>query len=276
MSPRAPSVDSRSDVKSAYRVVEIVEALAQSNGGLSFAQLVEHLGYPRSSLHGLVRTLLAAGWLEFDEEGRRYRLALRMWELGQTYMRAADLATRARPFMQQVTAELEETTQLAILDGRYNVYIAKVDGPQPLVLASQVGRRLEAHATGLGKVLLAWLSPDELLVRIGDTPLERLTKSTITSVPRLQAELAVIRQRGYGIDNEEYTLGVRCVAFPVRNHLDEVVAAMSVSVPTARYRSASEARTISVLKANAIALSRALGHVPSRVDSKSGLVAGGR
>ena len=130
------------------------------------------------------------GWLEFDEEGRRYRLALRMWELGQTYMRAADLATRARPFMQQVTAELEETTQLAILDGRYNVYIAKVDGPQPLVLASQVGRRLEAHATGLGKVLLAWLSPDELLVRIGDTPLERLTKSTITSVPRLQAELA--------------------------------------------------------------------------------------
>jgi DNA-binding IclR family transcriptional regulator len=124
--------------------------------------------------------------------------------------------------------------QLAILDGRHNVYVAKATGSQRLILASEVGRRLEAYATGLGKVLLAGLSEDELESRFKGVDMERFTPNTIRNLASLKRELQLIRKRGYGTDDEEYTLGVRCVAAPVRDSSGSVIAAMSVSVPTVR------------------------------------------
>jgi DNA-binding IclR family transcriptional regulator len=262
------------DVKSAHRVIEIIELLATARTGRTFSQLLEVLGYPRSSLHALIRTLVARRWVELDESGHRYRLAIRMWELGQSYVRAVDLAACARPFMQKITDELGETTQLAILDGRYNVYIAKVDGSQRLVLASEVGRRLEAHATGLGKVLLAGLSPEKLSNCIEGVALERFTKHTITSSTRLREQLKVARQQGYATDNQEYTIGVRCIAVPIYNHFDEVTAAMSVSVPTARYTAAGERRITAILKQQARALSFRLGYGTSDDSSVGELESG--
>src|SRR5258708_32636390 len=109
--------------------------------------------------------------------------------------------------MEDLRDRLDETVQLAVLDGRYNVYVAKATGSQRLILASEVGRRLEAHATGLGKVLLAGLSEDELESRFKGVVMERHTSNTISDIASLKRELQVIRKRGYGRDNEEYTLG---------------------------------------------------------------------
>lgn len=249
-------------VKSAERALLILELLARTDDPMTFRQIAETQGYPRSSLHGLLHTLLARGWLELDETSRTYALGVRAWEAGNAYLRASSLAKRALPYMSRVRDALDETVQLALLDGRHNVYVAKVDGTQRLVLASEVGRRLEAHATGLGKVLLAWLSTKELERRFAGVSLERFTSDTIVDFNTLKTELERTRRRGYALDREEYTVGVRCIAVPVYDHTGQVVAAMSVSVPRVRFDTQRRRQAVPLLKKAAMGLSLALGYEP--------------
>ena len=250
-------------VKSAQRVLAILELLTAREAPLTFTDIAGALGYPRSSLHSLLATLVRSGWAELDPVARRYTLGIRAWQAGNSYLRAVDLADRARPHMERVRDALGETVQLAVLDGRHNVYVAKVDGTQLLVLASAVGRRLAAHATGVGKVLLADLPAAERRALLSAQPLESFTEHTLTDLDRLEEELALVRARGHSEDNEEYTRGVRCVAVPVRDHTGRTVAAMSVSVPTIRFDQSRADDTLARLTAAATALSTSLGWSPA-------------
>lgn len=247
-------------VKSAQRALRILEYLTEREEPLTFTEIADSLGFPRSSLHGLLRTLVDSGWTDFHESTRRYTLGLRTLEAGNAYTRALGLPERARPYMERIRDEVDETVQLSILDGRHNVYIAKVEGRQPLRLASEVGRRLPAHATGLGKALLAELSARELEERIGGVRLEGFTPHTITTKSALRAELAEIRHRGYASDNEEYSIGVRCIAVVVRDHSGKAEVAMSVSAPGIRFDRERRDRTLRLLREAAARLSTALGY----------------
>lgn len=246
-------------VKSAARVLQVIETLTAHPAGLPFMSLLERLGLPRSSAHALLKTMVDAGFLELDGD-RRYRLGIRLWEAGQAYTSQFDLAKFARPFLVAARDALDETVQLAILDGRDNVYIAKEDAGQLLALRSHVGGRLPAHATGLGKALLAGLSNEDVLTRLGSAPLPRFTDSTISDVPSLLEELDRIRERGYATDDSEHTPGVSCVAAPVRDRNGTTVAAISVSVPAVRADADRQRSMISVIRREATALSEALGY----------------
>jgi DNA-binding IclR family transcriptional regulator len=259
-------------VKSAERALEILELVAAAERPLTTSDIGRALGYPRSSLHGLLQTMTKRHWLELVDAERAYALGIRTWEVGHSYLRAIELADRAQPFMQRLRDQLDETIQLAMLDGRYNVYIGKVTGTQRLILASEVGRRLEAHATGIGKVLLAGLGDDELDRLFHGVALERFTEHTVRDYEALKVELEAIRNRGYGTDDEEYTAGVRCVAAPVRDASGAVVAAMSVSVPTIRDSILRKDGARLLLDA-ADGLSWALGHRPHSDESQSHIAA---
>jgi DNA-binding IclR family transcriptional regulator len=250
-------------VKSAERALSILDLLTRTEQALTFGEIADALGYPRSSLHGLLRTLHDRGWITLDPATRRYSLGIRAWEAGNAYLRAVDLADRARPYISRVRDALDETVQVAVLDGRHNVYITKAEGGQRLVLDSEVGRRLEAHATGQGKVLLAGLDPQELDTRLTGVTLERFTDHTITDHAALRAELDRIQARGYAEDNEEYTIGVHCVAVPVRDRTGAVTAAMSISVPTVRFGLARRDEALRRLDSAARELSTALGYRPA-------------
>jgi DNA-binding IclR family transcriptional regulator len=261
-----------SGVKSAERALEILELVAAAERPLTTSDIGRALGYPRSSLHGLLQTMTKRHWLELVDSERAYALGIRTWEVGHSYLRAIELADRAQPFMQRLRDQLDETIQLAMLDGRYNVYIGKVTGTQRLILASEVGRRLEAHATGIGKVLLAGLGDDELDRLFDGVTLERFTEHTVPDYEALKVELEAIRNRGYGTDDEEYTAGVRCVAAPVRDASGAVVAAMSVSVPTIRDSILRKDGARLLLDATD-GLSKALGHRPHSDDSQGHIAA---
>lgn len=248
-------------VKSAERVLQVIDALTASDSGLTFAQLCDSLALPKSSAHGLLKTMIDGGYLILGAD-RCYRLGIRVWEAGQAYTRMFDLPATAKPFLVAARDALNETVQLAVLDGYENVYVAKEDGNQRLMLVSHVGGRLPAYATALGKVLLAGLPDDELDRRLAGVRLERFTPTTITTRARLAGELAAIRREGYAIDNAEHTPGVHCVAVPVRNHAGAAVAAMSVSVPEVRNEPRSQERILEVLRAEAAGLSRQLGYRP--------------
>lgn len=247
-------------VKSGLRLLQILELLAEHPSGLLFAEICTYLELPRSSAHGLLRTMYARGFLELDENSHRYQLGIRTWETGQAYLRGISLVTACRPYLQAARDELQETVQLAVLDGIHNVYLAKEDANQLLVLQSRVGARLPAFATGLGKVLLSGLSDQDVERRFTGVAFERFTPSTIVDMPHLLEELARIRANGYGTDDGEYTPGVKCVAVPVRGHTGTVVAAMSVSVPTIRGDETQRRRALEVLAEQAKALSGVLGY----------------
>lgn len=247
------------DVKSAARVLEVLELLAAAGEPLSAARIASHLGYPKASLHGLLRTVFRGGWIEKDAAGRGYVLGLKAWHTGQAYQRIYSLVDRALPLMNAARDQLGETVQLAILDGNDGVYIAKVDGPRPLRLESFVGGRLPAYCTGVGKALLAGLDDAEVDRRLGDGSLPAYTRNTITRRDKLRAELRLTRKRGYALDREERTFGALCVALPVRGANGETVAAMSCTVPKAYFDAAKMEQLIEGLGATTARLSAALG-----------------
>lgn len=247
-------------VKSAKRTLDILVFLTSRESRMTFTQISVALELPRSSLHGLLSTLAESGWVTYDSATRTYGLGIRALEAGNAYLRMDDLPSRARPFMERVRDALDETVQLSVLDGRFNVYVAKLDGQQALVLASAVGRRLPAHATGVGKVLLADLNRAGLERLFSNVVLERFTKNTLTSKAALYRRLNMIREAGYGTDEEEYTIGVRCVAVPIRDQRGQMIAAMSVSVPVIRFDDEVSARALKLLLKAAAELSAALGY----------------
>jgi DNA-binding IclR family transcriptional regulator len=249
-------------VKSAQRALAIIELLARSETSMTFPEIGDATGFPRSSLFGLLKTMVDMRWLELDERSRKYRLGIRTLEAGNAYLRSIDLVELVRPYMSRISAATDETVQMAVLDGRHNVYIAKVEGTSHLRLVSEVGRRLAAHATALGKILLAGLSDDELDRLLGNVQLERFTPATITDYAELKRELALSRERGYGIDNEDYTIGVRCFAVPIRNHTGRAIAAISVSFPTVRFTEERGEAARGLLTDAARAIERELGYRP--------------
>jgi DNA-binding IclR family transcriptional regulator len=246
-------------VKSAGRVLDVIEVLAEHPGGLSFTALLQITGFPKSSLHALLTVLTSRKYVQVDDANRLYSLGIRVWQNGQSYVGSRDIVREAKVAMNEIAAALNETVQLARLDGTENVYLAKVDSTHPLRLQSEVGIRLSAHATGLGKVLLAALTDEEVRRRFGTRPLARMTRNTITSAGALIKELGRIRSSGFAIDNEEYTPGLFCLAVPVYDHAGATVAALSISVPLMRLSPDILTEGLSLLCKGSIETTKRLG-----------------
>jgi DNA-binding IclR family transcriptional regulator len=249
----------RPPVKSALRVLNILEVLADCPEGVGFSELGRRLNLPKSSLSGLLTTLTDHGYVRFDAGQRIYTLGIRVWEHGQAYARHRDLLHEAQRVMEGIVATINETVQLATLDGIENVYLAKVDCSHPLRLQSEVGRRLPAHATGLGKVLLAELPSEILQARLDGRTLSAVTPRTLTERATLLAELETIREQGFAVDDQEYTWGLRCVAVPIRERGAGATTALSVSVPVMRASPEELALALRAVAAGSMEISRRLG-----------------
>lgn len=224
---------SRGPVKSAERALAAVDLVARL-GSATFAEIAVELGLPRSSAHGLLSTLVDSGWLELTAE-RRYRLGLHVWQIGQRYDGHRLLLEKAKPYMDRLVAATGETVQLARLDGVENVYIGISLSPNPMRMASSIGMRLHAHATGIGKALLSVLDESDARSRLTSVVLPQLTPRTLTDVDDILRAVARARDLGFATDDEEFVAGCRCVAVPVTTERETgIAAAMSITMPTAR------------------------------------------
>jgi DNA-binding IclR family transcriptional regulator len=229
-----------SGVKSSLRTLEILELLGSTGERNTVAGIARELGIPKSSLHGLLRTMASRGWLETDSSGTLYGLGLRALLTGTAYVESDDIVLLTQTALDDLAAVTGETVHLGRLDGPNIVYLAKRESQHTLRLYSAVGRRLPAHATALGKTLLAQLSPEEVDERL-TWPLEPLTEHTITDRAQLHKELEAIRDRGYSTDLGENSLGIQCTAVslsPVGSSLN----ALSCSVPDSRVTDDVQAR----------------------------------
>lgn len=219
-------------VKSAYRTVELIETLADEPERLTLVELQRRLGVPKSSLHGLLRTLVATGWVEEDERGGRYGIGLRALRAGAAYLDRDIMVRAAGPLLAALLRQLDETMHLARLDGSDVVYLASRESQHHLRVVSRIGRRLPAHATALGKALLATREAAQVDALLPET-LVALTPDTVTDRQVLHAELAEIRLRGWAYETGQNTPGLGCFAVAVPSAYPACYA-VSCSVPLAR------------------------------------------
>jgi DNA-binding IclR family transcriptional regulator len=247
-------------VPAVTRALDVLELFLDRNT-LTAPEIAERLKLPRTTVHELVNTLVDRSYLiAVDGSPIRYWLGMRLFQLGNRFAEQLDLAREAQQVAAQVAGACDETVHIAVLDGAYVVYVAKVDSTHPVRMVSAVGRRLPAHCTGVGKVLLAALSTEAFEARYPPGQgLTAMTPNSITSPARLHAALAEIREQGVGYDNCESNDAVRCVAAPVTDHTGTVVAGMSISAPIIRWHPEREQELATLVRAGARTLSLRLG-----------------
>lgn len=214
----------------------VLESLAVSRNGLSLSELTRNLGLPRSSTHCLLVTLERLGYLLRNEQTGRYMFGMKLFSLANMAIAGLNLRKQAAPFLKSLMEASGLTVHLAILEQNEAVIIEKMESPYHLRLGTWVGKRMGVHCTAAGKALICHWSDDEIdrLIKHG---LPRYNENTIISARRLKDDLAKVRKLGYSVDDEEDTIGSRCVGAPIVDHMNRVVAAISAAGYTAQISS---------------------------------------
>ncbi len=241
-------------VRAVVRAAGLLELLRMGDGGVSLRELAARSGLAKASTYRMMRTLEQIGLAERAPGSDRYRLGVRCLELGQAYLEQTDLRREARPVLERLLADFNETVHLGVLDDLRVVYLEKLESTHAVgIMMSRVGRSAPAYCTGLGKVLLAGEQTDPVATLAQRNELRRYTPNTICEPAKLREELRRVRECGYSLDLEEHEAGVRCVAAPIRGADGTVVAALSIAGPAQRL---PEAKLTRMLAAAAIAAGR--------------------
>ncbi len=240
------------------KAIDILDCFDAQTSLLGITDLSRRLGLPKSTTQRLINNLRHRGLVEQDTVTGKYRLGIKLFELGVRALRQMDLPQRAKPHLQTLTTVSGETSTLAILYGFEALYTERVESPRS-VRASTIGSRVPLHCTAIGKVLLTSLSDSEFEWFIQTKGLPARTANTFTDANRLKEHLIQVRQQGYAIDNQEFEDGLVCIGAPVFNFASHVIAAVGISVPLMRAGSDNLRDLISAVSSAAQALSVEMG-----------------
>ena len=221
--------------QSLERGLRVIEAISDFDGSASVSAIARKTGLPRSTVHHLLRSLIAFGYLLQGGEAQPYKLAPRLFKLTGRAWTQGQLAEISVPFIDELSRRTGEGTSLAILREGVVSVVAKRDSEGPVRVVQKVGAVRPIYCTAVGKILAAWLPERELDDIIGRIVFERITANTITAPAVLKRELARIRANGFAVDNEEHIEGIRCIAAPVRDHSGKVCAALCILGPKNRF-----------------------------------------
>ncbi|MDQ7040568.1 MAG: IclR family transcriptional regulator [Rhodothermus sp.] len=248
-------------VRALARGLRLLEVLG-SGETLSLSELARRTALTPSTAYRLLETLRRRGFVDWDETTGLWRIGMRAYEIGQAFCHPNSLSALALEAMQQLVARVNETVNLAVLDGTEAVYIQQVESNQMLRMFTRLGARVPLHCTGVGKVLLAWRPEDEVRQLLGPEPFVAFTPQTLTRLDAVCRELAQVRQQGYALDLEEREIGVRCLAAPIRDAAGRVIAALSLSAPAIRLPNDRLPQLVPLVLETARTLSLRLGWQP--------------
>lgn len=240
-------------VQSVERVFELLELITDAGGNVTLSELASSTELPLPTIHRLLRTLVTTGYIR-QLPNRRYALGPRLIRLGEGATQ--QLGAMAMPQLEMLVTKLGETANMAVLDTDMVVYIAQVPSPHSMRMFTEVGRRAHTHDTGVGKALLAQLDNETVRKIVGEQGMPTPTIHSIGTIEELLADLDIIRERGYAIDEEEQEIGVRCFAVAVPNA--PAPTAISVSGPVQRIDEEFANRAIPLLRQTAELLSTEL------------------
>lgn len=221
-------------VKSVDRACLLIEKVSDYPGGIGITDLATEVGMYKSTVHRLLTTLMKRGYIEQEASTGKYKLGYTLLDMGMKLLSSIDWRREALPYLQRLAVESHEVVHLAILDQGEIVYVEKVESENTIRMYSRVGKHVPVHATGLGKVILAFLPVSKAVSIVDRYGLPALTEHTITDRSKFLKSLDEIREKGFAVDIEENQLGISCVAAPIWDNDQRVVAACSVSGPSLR------------------------------------------
>ena len=251
-----PAAGSRTDMVG--KALGLLVLLGDEPRGASAAELSRRAELPFSTTYRLLGSLTRDGFVDYEPDGRRYHLGLRVFQLGQRVSNHHGFAGTSLPILRRVTEETGEATILSVRDGNHHLTVNKVDGPQTFRVTSDPGHLGALHTTSVGKALVAFADDATRNRLLEELPLDPLTERSITDRGDFRAEIEQVRRQGYATMDEENELGMRAVAVPVFNAQGHAFASLATAVPVFRMSMEALVALVPLLQAAAAELSARL------------------
>jgi len=248
---------SSTSLQQALRVLMYIDERAPEAG---VNELAAELGLSKATVHRLLHTMQRFDLIEQDAQGERFRLGLKLQQLGSRAVASRTLRSEAHRFLLEMSRRSRETVSLATPAPGGAICLDRLDSPHTVIaVCTPVGSLFPAHSTAAGKAILAYLADSEIEQVVRRTGLRQYTPFTITQLPKLKENLRLIRQRGYAVDHQELERGLSGVAAPVFCAHERVIAAVGIAGPTQRFRGKELAEKVALVTEIAARLAMALG-----------------
>jgi IclR family KDG regulon transcriptional repressor len=244
---------------SVLKAIGLLNYFSQEKPSWGVRELATATGANQSTTYRLMASLASQGILQQNPETEKYHLGLKLFELGNRVNIKTSLVNITHPCLQKVTEEIKETVHLGVLQAYEVLMVDKIASPMGLQLKSSVGMYSPAYCTGIGKMLLAYLSDREIKAYLKHIPLVKRTSFTIASKSKLKKELKKIKEQSFAIDRQELELGLICVAVPVFNAEGKLIAAMSAAGPADRFREEAIEDYVAILTSGAREIQEQIG-----------------
>ena len=248
-------------IQSVDRALNILEVLADRDESVKLTELARMMGLDSSTVYRLLSTLRVHGYAEQDHRDRKYHLGPKAIELGQKALQKFTLRSKGAPFVRELAAKTGEAAHLVSLVGGQAIYVDNRAGAGLLTVSAQIGGVALPYCTATGKAVAANLSETELERLLASTELRELTENTITDLGVLRSHFQEVRDQGYAVDDEEYHLGIRCLAAPVFDHSGAVVGSIGISASISSLTPDKVEQYKSIVMGAARELSRSMGCV---------------
>ena len=246
-------------IQSLDRAMEVLKIVASGNG-MSLTSVAGTGGQSAPTCYRILTTLKKHRIVEFDEANQLWYIGLEAFRIGTNFVGRTRIAEQSRPVMQRIMSETGETANLAILDRGEVIFISQVETHEPIRAFFRPGTRGPGYASGIGKAIMAFLPEDRAAAALPEE-LPKYTANTIAERTAFMAELVEIRRRGFSIDNEERTEGMRCIAAPIFNNYGEVIAGVSLSGPSVRVKPERDGELGALIRHAADEITRATGGI---------------
>lgn len=252
-------------LRAVLNAVDALDYISKSRQGVGVREVARTLRMTPATTSRLLTSLRLSGVLEQDASGGRYFVGPRLHSIAQAHRNSVNLNTMSEGFLRNLLEETGETVFLGVLDEASVVVINRLDSPQPLRMAAELGTREPANRTALGKVMLAHLPDEDLARKLALLNFENAPPTAAQNVDEFQERLEETRNRGWALDDEEHIAGVRCVACGIRNADGQMISAISVSGPASRLTDERIGAIVPVIRAAAAGVSRRLGYAPEQL-----------
>ncbi len=220
-------------VQSLARGLAVIRSFDEEHPSLTLSEVAKRTGLTRAAARRFLLTLADLGYVAAD--GQRFSLTPRVLELGYAYLSSLTFPELAQPHLERLASQVNESSSVAVLDGEDIVYVARVATSRIMAVSITVGTRLPAHATSMGRVLLAELAPEDVGTRLGHQQLQAFTERTLTDPDALKGELSRVSDQGFALVDQELETGLRSIAVPIKGRDDRVPAAVNISVQASRW-----------------------------------------
>jgi IclR family KDG regulon transcriptional repressor len=256
-------------INSIIKVFNILEAMVMRDEW-ELGELVKFTELPKTTVHRMLLNMQSLGYVDQIPGSHSYTATTKIFELGCAVIKKKSVLRAARPIMEEIVSRTKETVNLSVPDGIYMIVLDKVESDYALKEDTPLGGRYLGYCSGTGKSVLAQMSNEEIFELFTDHKFEPQTLNSISGIKELMKHVEQARTLGYGIETEEYALGLRCIGAPIFNHEGKVIAGLSITAPCVRFTDEKIPEMVEILTSSVADISARMGYRKNHMSGTNG------